>query len=144
MIAAEVRPAPTRCSPGLVPHSSRFSRTLSIGRETTSGGHLLVGPRSNHLGTTQVDLPAGSRLSLMRPGKDVRLRSAREGRGLPKETAYRVITFTKDDKVVHLSTSLLDTEQYPANELIALYRQRWEIELAFDKIKNHLGSGGPL
>lgn len=78
------------------------------------------------------------------PGKDVRLRAAREGRVLPKETTYRVTTFTKDDKVVHLGTSLMDTEQYPADELIALYRQRWEIELAFDEIKNHLGPGGPL
>ncbi|MGW2859801.1 IS4 family transposase [Streptomyces sp. NPDC001205] len=111
---------------------------------TTSGAHLLVRLQSNHLGTTQADLPDGSRLSLMRPGKDVRLRAAREGRVLPKETTYRVITFTKDDKVVHLGTSLLNTEQYPAGELIALYRQRWEIELAFDEIKNHLGSGGPL
>ncbi|MER8193516.1 transposase [Streptomyces microflavus] len=89
-------------------------------------------------------MPDGSRLSLMRPGKEVRLRAAREGRVLPKEKTYRVITFTKNDKVVHLGTSLLDTEQYPADELIALYRQRWEIELAFDEIKNHLGPGGPL
>lgn len=84
-------------------------------------------------------MPDGSRLSLMRPGKDVRLRAAREGRVLPKETTYRVITFTKNDKAVHLDTSLLDTEQYSADELIARYRQRWEIELAFDEIKNHLG-----
>ncbi|MFE7611862.1 transposase [Streptomyces celluloflavus] len=49
-----------------------------------------------------------------------------------------------DDKAVHLGTSLLDTEQYPADELVARYRQRWEIELAFDEIKNHLGPGGPL
>lgn len=101
---------------------------------TTSGAHLPARLQSNHLGTTQAELPDGSRLSLMRPGKDVRLRAAREGRVLPKETTYRVITFTKDDKAVHLGTSLLDTEQYPADELIALYRQRWEIELAFDEI----------
>ncbi|MER6851576.1 IS4 family transposase [Streptomyces flaveolus] len=111
---------------------------------TTPGAHLLVRLQSNHLGTTQADLPDGSRLSLMRPGKDVRLRAAREGRVLPKEVTYRVITFAKDDKVVHLGTSLLDPEQHPADELIALYRQRWEIELAFDEIKNHLGPGGPL
>ncbi|WTJ17069.1 transposase (plasmid) [Streptomyces sp. NBC_00715] len=111
---------------------------------TTSGADLLVRLESNHLGTTQADLPDGSRLSLMRPGKDVRLRAAREGRVLPKETIYRVITFTRDDRVVHLGTSLLDPEQHPADELIALYRQRWEIELAFDEIKNHLGPGGPL
>ncbi|MEU6495175.1 transposase [Streptomyces sp. NPDC046984] len=111
---------------------------------TTSGAHLLARLQSNHLGTTQAELPDGSRLSLMRPGKDVRLRAAREGRVLPKETTYRVITFTENDKAVHLDTSLLDTEQYPADELIARYRQRWEIELAFDEIENHLGPGGPL
>ncbi|MFE5592293.1 transposase [Streptomyces sp. NPDC056549] len=35
-------------------------------------------------------------------------------------------------------------EQYPAAELVALYRERWETELAFDEIKNHLGPGGPI
>ncbi|MGW9493947.1 transposase [Streptomyces prasinus] len=48
------------------------------------------------------------------------------------------------DKVAFLGTTLLDPEQYPAAELIALYRERWEIELAFDEIKNHLGPGGPI
>jgi hypothetical protein len=56
---------------------------------------------------------------------------------------YRVITFAKGDKVAYLGTTLLDPEQYPAAELVALYRERWEIELAFDEIKNHLGPGGP-
>ncbi|MER6736572.1 IS4 family transposase [Streptomyces puniciscabiei] len=111
---------------------------------TASGAHLLVRLQSNHLGTAQEDLPDGSRLSLMRPGKEVRLRAVREGRVLPKEVTYRVIAFAKGDKVVHLGTSLLDPEQYPADELVALYQQRWEIELAFDEIKNHLGPGAPL
>ncbi|PAM99974.1 hypothetical protein CJI59_19980 [Streptomyces sp. Alain-F2R5] len=111
---------------------------------TASGAHLPVTLQSSHLGTTQAEFPDGSRLSLTRPGKDVRLRAAREGRVLPEETTYRVITFTKDDKVVRLGASLLDTEHYPADELIALYRQRWEIELIFDEIKDHLGPGGPL
>ncbi|MET8114681.1 transposase [Streptomyces prasinus] len=74
----------------------------------------------------------------------VRLRARREGRTLPERTIYCVITFTKDDKVAFLGTTLLDPEQYPAAELITLYRERWEIELAFDEIKNHLGPGGPI
>ncbi|CAM5311543.1 hypothetical protein SABIM44S_00181 [Streptomyces abikoensis] len=45
---------------------------------------------------------------------------------------------------MHLGTTLLDHERYPAAELAELYRQRWEIELAFDEIKNHLGPGGPI
>ncbi|MFF6774548.1 transposase [Streptomyces sp. NPDC012637] len=100
--------------------------------------------QSNHLGTAQEELPDGSYLSMARPGKDVRLRAAREGRTLPRHVIYRVITFAKDGKVAHLGTTLLDAEQYPADELVALYRERWEIELAFDEIKNHLGPGGPI
>ncbi|MGP4021903.1 transposase [Actinomadura sp. 3N407] len=30
----------------------------------------------------------------------------------------------------------------PAEELAAIYRQRWEIELAFDELKNHLDHPG--
>ncbi|MFF0140565.1 IS4 family transposase [Streptomyces sp. NPDC005227] len=81
---------------------------------------LLVRLQSNHLGTLQEELPDGSYLSMARPGKEVRLRAAREGRTLPKQTIYRVITFTKDDKVAFLGTTLLDPEEYPAAELVAL------------------------
>ncbi|WP_159106886.1 IS4 family transposase [Streptomyces rishiriensis] len=111
---------------------------------SATGADLLVRLQSNHLGTLQEELPDGSYLSMARPGKDVRLRAAREGRTLPEHTSYRVITFTKDDKVAFLGTTLLDSEQYPAAELVALYRERWEIELAFDEIKDHLGPGGPI
>lgn len=111
---------------------------------TATGANLLVRLQSNHLGTPQEELPDGSYLSMMRPGKEVRLRAGQEGRSLPKHTIYRVITFAKDDKTAYLGTTLLDPEQYPAAELIALYRERWEIELAFDEIKNHLGPGGPI
>lgn len=111
---------------------------------TAAGADLLVRLQSNHLGTAQEQLPDGSYLSRARPGKDVRLRAAREGRTLPEHVIYRVITFAKGDKVAYLGTTLLDPEQYPAAELVVLYRERWEIELAFDEIKNHLGSGGPI
>ncbi|MFI1155089.1 IS4 family transposase [Streptomyces sp. NPDC020817] len=111
---------------------------------TATGANLLVRLQSNHLGTAQEELTDGSYVSMMRPGKEVRLRASREGRTLPRQTTYRVITFTKDDKTAYLGTTLLDREQHPASELIALYQQRWEIELAFDEIKNHLGPSGPI
>ncbi|MFB6840115.1 IS4 family transposase [Streptomyces sp. NPDC056361] len=111
---------------------------------TMAGADLLVRLQSNHLGTAQEELPDGSYPSMARPGKDVRLRAAREGRTLPRHVIYRVIAFAKGDKVAYLGTTLLDPEQYPADELVALYRERWEIELAFDEIKNHLGPGGPI
>ncbi|MFE9250719.1 transposase [Streptomyces sp. NPDC007088] len=109
-----------------------------------TGADLLVRLQSNHLGTLQEELPDGSYLSMARPGKDVRFRAAWEGRTLPKHTIYRVIAFTKDDKFAFLGTTLLGPDEYPAAELVALYRERWEIELAFDEIKNHLGPGGPI
>ena len=37
-----------------------------------------------------------------------------------------------------LLTSLLDPVQYPANELVALYHERWETELGYDEVKTHL------
>jgi len=37
-----------------------------------------------------------------------------------------------------LLTSLLDARQYPADELVALYHERWELELGYDEIKTHL------
>jgi hypothetical protein len=37
-----------------------------------------------------------------------------------------------------LLTSLLDPEKYPSDELVALYHERWEIELGYDEIKTHL------
>jgi Insertion element 4 transposase N-terminal/Transposase DDE domain len=37
-----------------------------------------------------------------------------------------------------LLTTLLDAEKYPAEELILLYHERWEIELTFDEQKTHL------
>lgn len=37
-----------------------------------------------------------------------------------------------------LLTSLLDSKQYPASEVVALYHERWEIELGYDEIKTHM------
>lgn len=56
----------------------------------------------------------------------------------------RVIRYKLDDpqRVGHdeehvLMTTLLDAQEYPAEELISLYHERWEIELVFDEQKTH-------
>jgi IS4 transposase len=41
-----------------------------------------------------------------------------------------------------LITTLLDPADAPADELAALYHERWEVESVFDELKVHLG-GGP-
>src|SRR5207245_2987810 len=40
-------------------------------------------------------------------------------------------------KVYRLLTTLLNPQQAPARALIALYHERWEIELVIDEIKTH-------
>ena len=51
----------------------------------------------------------------------------------------RVIDYeVESGKVRTLRTSLLDAQAYPAQEIIELYHERWEIELGFDEIKTHL------
>lgn len=35
-------------------------------------------------------------------------------------------------------TSLIDHEKYPAEELVEMYVERWEIELAYDEVKTHM------
>jgi len=57
----------------------------------------------------------------------------------------RVIEYTLDDpgrvgcgELHRLVTSLLDEKSHLADELIVLYHQRWEEELAFDELKTHL------
>lgn len=44
-------------------------------------------------------------------------------RGFPPQTLY---------------TSLLDPKKYPAKEIVALYHERWEIELGYGEIKRHV------
>lgn len=43
-----------------------------------------------------------------------------------------------------LLTSLIDDGQYPAAEVVELYHERWEIELAYDNLKTELLDGEPV
>ncbi len=59
--------------------------------------------------------------------------------GLPTTWTLRAIHYKKKGfPRATLLTSLLDAEKYPAKELIALYHERWELELGYDEIKTHL------
>jgi hypothetical protein len=59
--------------------------------------------------------------------------------GLPTTWTLRAIHYKKKGfPRATLLTSLLDPEQYPAKELVALYHERWEAEIGYDEIKTHL------
>jgi hypothetical protein len=44
----------------------------------------------------------------------------------------------KGGKEQMLLTSLLDPTKYPAKEIVALYHERWEIEMGFDELKTDM------
>lgn len=51
---------------------------------------------------------------------------------------YRVKNQKGEDQDVRLITSILDWRLAPADELAALYAERWEFETALDEFKTHL------
>jgi hypothetical protein len=57
---------------------------------------------------------------------------------LPPTWDVRAITREIDGKSRTLFTSLADPERWPADEVFALYHERWEIELAYGEIKTDM------
>ncbi len=51
---------------------------------------------------------------------------------------YRLEGVADAEPIYRLITSVLDSRQAPAQELAALYHERWEIETALDELKTHL------
>jgi hypothetical protein len=59
--------------------------------------------------------------------------------GLPKTWQLRAIHYKrKGFPRATLLTSLLDPKTAPAAELVALYHERWELELGYDELKTHM------
>lgn len=59
--------------------------------------------------------------------------------GLPRQWLMRAIDYKRKGHAPStLLTSLVDAEAYPAKELVALYHERWECELAYDELKTHM------
>jgi hypothetical protein len=58
---------------------------------------------------------------------------------LPATWTVRILGYQlRGHRPQRLITSLLDSEQYPADELVALYHERWELELGYDEVKTEM------
>ena len=81
-------------------------------------------------------LPDGSYLSQVFPsGADWKKRT----NGVTVRVIdYQLAGVAEAEPIYRLLTTILDGERAPAQELAALYAQRWEIETAFDELKVHL------
>jgi len=79
-------------------------------------------------------LGPGDQLVELRPSHQTR----RVHSDLPPTLRVRAIRYHhRGFRPQTLLTSLLDPVAYPAAELVALYHERWEIELGFDEVKTH-------
>jgi hypothetical protein len=58
---------------------------------------------------------------------------------LPSRWTMRAIRYQRAGfQPSWLLTSLLDPEAYPAQEIVVLYHERWDVELAYDEIKTEM------
>jgi hypothetical protein len=99
------------------------------------GAHLLARIKSNLVFEPTKELPDGSFLAKMYPSPWDR----KKDRG---GIEVRIIEYTlegrgKEGEVHRLLTTLVDAEEHPAEELIILYHERWEEEIAIDELKTH-------
>jgi hypothetical protein len=112
-----------------------FLNYKSLGQVRARNAHLLARVKSNFVFEPTEVLPDGSYLSKMYPSSYHR---SKDKGGI----VVRIIEYTlegrgKQGEVHRLLTTLLDAEQHPAQELIMLYHERWEEELAIDELQTH-------
>ena len=101
-----------------------------------TGADLLWRLKKNLRLPCEERLADGSYLSSIYPSEKDRRRKTRG-------VTVRVIDYVLEgvagaEPIYRLATSILDPEEAPAEELAALYHERWEIETALDELKTHL------
>lgn len=101
-----------------------------------NGADLLWRVKKNARLKREQSLPDGSYLSHIYPSDADRRRKTHG-------VQVRVIEYCLDgvadaEPIYRLLTTVLDHEMAPADEMAALYHERWEIESAFDELKTHL------
>jgi hypothetical protein len=66
-------------------------------------------------------------------------RCTRRDRSLPKSLPVRVVKVTvHTGRVYWLMTTLLDSNEYPAQQLLEVYLQRWGVETTYGELKTEL------
>jgi Insertion element 4 transposase N-terminal/Transposase DDE domain len=119
----------------LVADRGFYSFTLWNTAKAT-GADLLWRTKSNHVLPVLQRLPDGSYLSTLHEIKNFK----RRREGIP----VRVIEYTLTDpgrpqaqETYRLLTTIEDPNLAPAEELAAVYSQRWEFETLLDEVKTH-------
>jgi hypothetical protein len=122
--------------PGMLLLGDRnFAVAKLIAGITATGAHLLIRAKNGRVLPVLVRLPDGSWLSRL-GGIEIRVIDA--------EITATLHNHQRRTGRYRLVTSLTDHRRYPAQEIVALYHQRWEIETAFLELKSTLLGGRVL
>ncbi len=102
----------------------------------STGAEILCRVRNNMRFACQKRLADGSFISYLLPPKGV----------VGERIDVRVIEYTlsgipDSEPTYRIITTILDPEVAPAQELAALYHERWETENLFDEFKTHMRGG---
>jgi hypothetical protein len=120
--------------PGMLCLADRQFFSHALWRQAcASGADLLWRVKGNLRLPCETRLPDGSYLTTLYP-------TATERRRRHNGVRVRVIEYrlSGSDELYRLITTLLDPQVAPAEELAALYHERWEIEGTLDEFKTHL------
>jgi hypothetical protein len=123
--------------PGMLCLGDRNFLGYELWKQARATGADLLWRGKKHLRLEREQvLSDGSYLSHIYP-------SERDWRKKTNGIRVRVIDYTLEgiahaESLYRLVTTILDPEQAPAQELAALYHERWEIETALDELKTHL------
>lgn len=114
-----------------------FSSYVLFASLMNRGGdrHFMVRMREDANPEEVEQLADGSTLVRIRPSRTV----LKEEPQIRSEIVGRVIAYQHPGgRPGRIFTSLLDPQAYPAQELIRVYHERWEIEIAYDELKTHM------
>lgn len=101
-----------------------------------TGADLVWRLKSNTVQHKEQGLPDGSYLSTIYPTEKAQ-RHKKDGI-VVRVVEYRLEGPPDAEPLYRLITTILDPQGAPAEELAALYHERWEIETALDELKTHL------
>lgn len=94
--------------------------------------HWLTRARSDMASTRIERFASGDELVELQVSREARKKDP----SMPLTWRMRAIRYRRPGfKPQLLLTSLLDPKRYPADEIVALYHERWEIELGYNEVK---------
>lgn len=113
-----------------------LAASLLLGIERTANNrHWLTRAKSNNTWRVIRRLGNGDEIVEM----DVSRHARKQDPSLSRTWQMRAIRYRrKGFRPQVLLTSLLDADRYPAEEIVGLYHERWELELGYDELKTEL------